>query len=134
MKAVRFDIVQRVTKVDISILQNCHRFKIPALIVRSKADNHIRQTMKDLGYSKIRKAEKDEIHAKARSKFISETRLNFEESLREAGIQDQDVYIISSETLYETVTGGRELKTIDEEKLMEEIFKAASNRQYGDLE
>ncbi|OAX36868.1 hypothetical protein K503DRAFT_823675 [Rhizopogon vinicolor AM-OR11-026] len=35
---------------DIGILTNCRRFKIPTYIVHSKADQHIRNLMRDMGY------------------------------------------------------------------------------------
>jgi GTP-binding protein EngB required for normal cell division len=45
---VLFD--NRSTMTDIAILTNCRRFKIPTYIVRSKADQHIRNIMKDMEY------------------------------------------------------------------------------------
>jgi hypothetical protein len=73
------------------------RFNIPAFIVRLKADNHIRQTMKDLGYTKKRKAEKERFYTKAYAKFVNDTRTNLEDALRSAKLPDQRVYIVSSE-------------------------------------
>ena len=45
---VLFD--NRFTMTDIAILVNARRFNIPTYIVRSKADQHIRNVMMDMGY------------------------------------------------------------------------------------
>ncbi|KAG6373844.1 interferon-inducible GTPase-domain-containing protein [Boletus reticuloceps] len=40
----------RFTMTDQAILTNCRRYRIPTFIVRSKADQHIRNLMKEMGY------------------------------------------------------------------------------------
>jgi hypothetical protein len=118
-------------KLDISILENCRRFNIPAFIVRSKADNHIRQTMKDLGYTKERKAEKERFYTDACEMFVNDTRRNLEETLLSADLPDQRVYIISSETLCKLADGKNAEKVIDEDELIRDVLQAAYDRRYG---
>jgi len=43
--------VQRFTQIDANVLENCQRFKIPSLIVRSKATQQIENLRGDLGCS-----------------------------------------------------------------------------------
>jgi hypothetical protein len=125
------NMCQRVTKLDISILDNCRRFKIPAFIVRSKADNHIRQTIKDLGYTKKRKAEKERFYTEACEKFVSGTRKNLEETLLSADLPNQRVYIISSETLCKLASGKQAEKIIDEKSLIRDVCSATYDRRYA---
>jgi hypothetical protein len=123
-------MIQRVTKLDISILENCRRFNIPAFIVRTKADNHIRQTMKYLGYTKQRKAEKERFYTEACEMFVNETRDNLEETLISANLPDQRVYIISSENVCNVTKGEQAEKIIDEERLIRNLIMAAHDRRY----
>jgi hypothetical protein len=125
------NLIQRMTKLDISILENCRRFRIPAFIVRTKADNHIRQTMKDLGYNRRRKAEKERIYTEACEKFVSDTRRNLDDNLRSANLPTQPVYIISSETLCSLANGNHTEKIIDEGSLIRDVLQTAYDRRYG---
>ncbi|KAF8242342.1 P-loop containing nucleoside triphosphate hydrolase protein [Wilcoxina mikolae CBS 423.85] len=74
----------RFTKIDVAILENCRRYHIPVFIVRSKVDHYIRSTMKTLGYTKRRKAEKAEFYTKAQAEVIIATRQNVESNLEKA--------------------------------------------------
>lgn len=62
-----------------------------------------------------------ENYARARDKYIVETRRNVESNLRDAGLPTQPVYIISKDALCTLVQGGKTPKdTDDEEKLINE--------------
>jgi len=55
--------VLRFTQIDANVLENCQQFKIPALIVRSKATQQI-ENLRDLGCSL----------AEVRDKYVTLTR------------------------------------------------------------
>lgn len=127
---VLFD--NRLTLTDISILTNCRRFQIPAYIVRSKADVHIRNVMTDMGYD----SENDggtrhgEAYNAAREHYIAETRATVQKNLKEAGLPDQRVYVVSHKTMISTVKN-RVLspKTIHELELMRDLLEEACARR-----
>ncbi|KAI6123417.1 interferon-inducible GTPase-domain-containing protein [Pisolithus croceorrhizus] len=81
----------RFTTTDIAILKNCQRFQIPTYIVRSKADTHIRNIMRDIGYdsSSDDRARRTELYNTAREQYIKETRATVQRNLREADLPDQ---------------------------------------------
>jgi hypothetical protein len=124
-----------VMKLDISILENCRRFNIPTFIVRSKADNHIRQTMKKLRCAKEPNGEKESLYTKACEMFVNDTRRNLEETLRSANLPDQRVYIISSDTLRQLASVKHSDKIIDElideGELIQDVLQAAYDRRYS---
>ncbi|KAI9569305.1 P-loop containing nucleoside triphosphate hydrolase protein, partial [Boletus coccyginus] len=69
----------RFTMTDIAILVNARRFSIPTYIVRSKADQHIRNVMMDMGYDSEGDDEEDverrnRLYKAARKQFIEKTR------------------------------------------------------------
>ena len=138
---VLFD--NRFTETDAAILKNCSRFRIPTYIVRSKADVHIDNMIKDMtdtddsdsddGFDQI--GEFDEtndqsIRESARERFIADTRATVEHNLRVADLPDQRVYIISSRTLLTTVKK-RKLseEIVDELELMKDILEEARLRR-----
>ncbi|KAK7062414.1 P-loop containing nucleoside triphosphate hydrolase protein [Favolaschia claudopus] len=97
-------IDNRFTTTDIAILRNARLFKIPCYIVRSKADIHIRNIMHDSGYESDDEeydfGDPEKLEEQARDFFITKTRENVQQSLRDAGLPEQRVYIVSkSETL-----------------------------------
>ncbi|EIW74614.1 hypothetical protein CONPUDRAFT_18766, partial [Coniophora puteana RWD-64-598 SS2] len=99
----------RFTATDVAILRNARLFNIPCYIVRSKADAHIRNVMIDMGYD----SDDDEqdtrsrgtLEATAREHFVSATRNNVRENLRNADLPDQMVYILSNSTMLSVVKG-----------------------------
>ncbi|KAG2105087.1 interferon-inducible GTPase-domain-containing protein [Suillus discolor] len=133
---VLFD--NRFTMTDIAILTNCRRFKIPTYIVRSKADQHIRNIMEDMGYdsdddsSKVKK-----LHQAARQQFIQQTRQSVKDNLRDANIPDQRVYIVSYKTMLDValnttifdVLARKQPKTIDEIELLNDLIREAQIRR-----
>jgi hypothetical protein len=67
-------IGDRFEEFDARILEDCARCKVPTFIVRSKADQHIANSMKDdgIGYSEI--ATNPQKYETCRNKFISDSR------------------------------------------------------------
>ncbi|KIK34995.1 hypothetical protein CY34DRAFT_604741 [Suillus luteus UH-Slu-Lm8-n1] len=127
---VLFD--NRFTMTDIVILTNCRRFKIPTYIVRSKADQHIHNIMKDMGYD----SDDDEVQKKryyhvARQELIEQTRQSVKDNLEDANIPDQKVYIVSHETMLGVVKAKRPKKVIDEIELLNDLIWAAQTRRLG---
>lgn len=121
----------RFTMTDIAILTNCRRFKIPTYIVRSKAEVHIRNLMKDMGYDNEAKTNKRAHLASARAKYIADTRESVRQNLREVSLPDQRVYIISNEPLCSVVreeTSSR-WKIIDELELLRDLLNTAYLRR-----
>ncbi|OAX41423.1 P-loop containing nucleoside triphosphate hydrolase protein [Rhizopogon vinicolor AM-OR11-026] len=121
----------RFTMTDIAILTNCRRFKIPSYIVRSKADVHIRNLMKDMGYDSEAKTNKHAHLASARAKYIADTRESVRQNLREVSLPDQRVYIISNETMCSVVQEqtSPKWKAIDELELLRDLLNTAYLRR-----
>ncbi|KAI6011300.1 interferon-inducible GTPase-domain-containing protein [Pisolithus marmoratus] len=122
---VLFD--NRFTQTDIAILTNCRRFQIPTYIVRSKADVHIRNIMYDDGYDSAHDEmpRRESLYSAARERLIADTRANVKRNLKEAGLPDQRVYIVSNRTLLSIVKDrslGVSYKIIDELELIKDIL------------
>lgn len=128
---VLFD--NRFTMTDIAVLSNCGRFKIPTFIVRSKADQHIRNMMRENGYDSEDEdgdpRERDRLYKDARRKFVEETRENVKHNLEDANLPDQRVYIVSNDTLLSIVKGKSPRKAIDEIDLLRDIVNQAMVRR-----
>jgi GTP-binding protein EngB required for normal cell division len=127
---VLFD--NRFTHTDIAILLNCRRFQIPTYIVRSKADQHIENIMKEMGYDEDDdedRTQRDSMYATAREHFIDETRRNVKANLVDATLPDQMVYIVSSTCLRGVAKGGQPKKVIDEIHLMNDLYTEAQARR-----
>ncbi|KAL4080559.1 P-loop containing nucleoside triphosphate hydrolase protein [Scleroderma citrinum] len=122
----------RLTLTDISILTNCRRFQIPAYIVRSKADVHIRNVMLDMGYDSDcdDKTRRTALYNPSRERYIAETRKTVRKNLKEADLPDQRVYVVSNKTLVSTVKD-RVLssKTIHELELLRDLLEEACARR-----
>lgn len=127
---VLFD--NRFTLTDISILTNCRRFQIPTYIVRSKADVHIRNVMADMGYDSDSDGGTRQVEAynSACERYIAETRATVQKNLKEAGLPDQRVYVVSHKTMVSTVKD-RVLspKTIHELELVRDLLEEACARR-----
>ncbi|KAG1806298.1 interferon-inducible GTPase-domain-containing protein [Suillus plorans] len=133
---VLFD--NRFTMTDIAILTNCRRFKIPTYIVRSKADQHIRNIMEDMGYdSDGDSSQVNRLYQAARQQFIQQTRQTVKDNLRDANIPEQRVYIVSHKTMLDValnttifdVLARRQPKTIDEIELLSDLIREAQIRR-----
>ncbi|KAI6040398.1 P-loop containing nucleoside triphosphate hydrolase protein [Pisolithus marmoratus] len=128
---VLFD--NRFTMTDIAILSNCARFNIPAYIVRSKADQHIRNVMKEMGYDSDNENDnlgmRDGLYREARQHFIDETRKNVKSNLEDANLPGRRVYIVANDTLLSIVKGEAPRKAIDEVELLRDIANEALARR-----
>ncbi|KAI6030361.1 interferon-inducible GTPase-domain-containing protein, partial [Pisolithus marmoratus] len=120
---VLFD--NRFTMTDVAILSNCARFNIPAFVVRSKADQHIRNVMGEMGYDSDDEDDdvgsRDRLYQEARQHFIEETRENIKSNLENANLPNRRVYIVSNDTLLSIVKGRSPKKAIDEVELVRDI-------------
>ncbi|KAG8219024.1 P-loop containing nucleoside triphosphate hydrolase protein [Butyriboletus roseoflavus] len=129
---VLFD--NRFTMTDVAILVNARRFKIPTYIVRSKADQHIRNTMMEMGYDSEGDDEedlerRDKLYKAARKQFIDKTRKSVQVNLEDANLPNQRVYIVSNSTLLSIVLDKMPKKTIDEVDLLNDLFNEAHARR-----
>lgn len=141
-----FDLIivlvgDRMTQVDLEILKNCRLYQMPTFIVRSKADQYIRNTLKSNGYDSG-----EEIPAERRQHFrndyINRTRASIASQLAQAGLPPQYVYIVSCSkgfrAEYAAFTAGSEqpmsrnrgnLDFVDEKQLINDLMHAAAARR-----
>ncbi|KAG1821355.1 interferon-inducible GTPase-domain-containing protein [Suillus variegatus] len=117
------------TMTDIALLVNCRRFKIPTYIVRSKADQHILDIMKDNGYDSNESEGKKKFYQAARQQFILQTRQSVKDNMKNANMPDQRVYIVSNTTIFGVVKGKRPKKIIDEIDLLSDLIREAQARR-----
>ena len=114
-----FDIIvivmgERFSEIDLALLQHCSEFGIPALIVRSKADEGISRLMKqeydcgenneEFDATNLFNNDEDKFYALytlARRKFLDDTRLTVEANLRDVklSMKEVKVYVISEQGL-----------------------------------
>ncbi|KAH0604550.1 uncharacterized protein H6S33_006927 [Morchella sextelata] len=97
-----FDLIivvigDRFTETDIQILKHCKRFKIPSILVRSKADQHISNMMADFqdGHYGVPKPQRV-LYQQCRIKFIAQTHASVDNQLRLSGLPPQRVFIVSA--------------------------------------
>ncbi|KAI6040380.1 interferon-inducible GTPase-domain-containing protein [Pisolithus marmoratus] len=124
-------INDRFTTTDLAILTNCHHFRIPTFIVRSKSDQHISNLMMDMGYDPDEEDtdRQAQFRKVARNQYISGTRQNVENNLAEANLPDQRVYIVSKRTLLAAVKDqGPRGTVIDEIELLTNLYNVAFSR------
>ncbi|KAL4066144.1 interferon-inducible GTPase-domain-containing protein [Scleroderma yunnanense] len=128
---VLFD--NRFTNTDIAILTNARRFNIPTYIVRSKADQHIWNLMKEMENDSDEEGDQDPGHrnTEAREKFIEATRENVQANLENANLPDQRVYIVSNDTM-SNVVRGKNPEVIDEVELLTDLLIQAHARRKAD--
>ncbi|KAJ3911364.1 hypothetical protein F5877DRAFT_55410 [Lentinula edodes] len=123
----------RFTDVDIAVLENCVRLRIPAFIIRTKSDVHITNIEERMGdvveadptlTNKDRKSRFTVIPFSARAEYISETRQGVELSLHNANLPSMKVYLVSNKTITQIVQGDknmRNVRVIDEFDLLNDI-------------
>ena len=119
--------MQRFTQIDIAIIQNCERYRIPLYVVRSKADSHIRNIKEDIQPdSDGDENENQEFYRQARQIFIHSTRGDFEKNLQGAQLTKRDVFIVSSLVMRALVNKKCNSRVsnmmIDEAKLLEAVL------------
>jgi len=138
-----FDLIlvvvdNRFSEQDLIILQHCERYKIPSFIVRSKANQHILNTMSQDYEWEGSDDERDfnEVYLKAREKVSSQTRANYRENLREGDLNpDKPVYIVSCDALASLVLEEKrklrkENQLIDEPQLLLNCLEAVKARRF----
>jgi len=123
----------RFTMTDIAILENARRFNIPTYVVRSKADQQIRNIMMDMGYDSEGDDEdvgrRNRLHKAARKEFIEQTRKSVRVNLEDANLPDQRVYIVSKATILNIVVNKTPKDTIDEVDLFSDLLNEAYSRR-----
>jgi len=135
---VLFD--NRFTATDIAILRNCARWKIPTFIVRSKSDSQIeglRNTMIDKLEAdenldeNEREARLETVFDDAVEEYTSKTRQSVKKNLRDAELEDQEMYLVSYKALLSVVRGRsmRGALYLDEAKLFADLVEAAHERR-----
>ena len=132
----------RFTKIDVGIVESCYRFNIPVFIVRSKADQHIDNMLKEQELEDFKPG--DQEYEDIKAKYVNATKSDFDKHIRkmaespELDAQDrqmvlnQRVYIVSS-TVVRSLNSGKEVKKsriIDEVLLAEDMLSAAARRRY----
>ncbi|KAG1830348.1 hypothetical protein EV424DRAFT_1376235 [Suillus variegatus] len=109
---------------DIAILANCRHFKIPTYVVRSKADQHIRNIMNDMGYYSGDDESEDRkktLYQAAQEQFIQQTRQSVKDNLESANMPDQRVYIVSNKTMLDVVNEKQPENIIHEIELLSDL-------------
>jgi len=131
--------MQRFTQIDVAIIQNCERYRIPLYIVRSKSDSHIRNVMED------NEPDSDEgdgdgddetFYQRARQMFIHSTRGDFEQNLQKANLTKREIFIVSCGVMRALVAKRCNSQVsntiIDEAKLLEAVLKETHARLRSD--
>lgn len=141
-----FDLIivmigDRMTEVDLEILKNSNRFHIPTFIVRSKSDQHLRNIRKSNGYESGEETPEDRCQ-QFRSSYITKTRQSIADQLKQAGLPEQRIYLVScsrafraeysaftsrSDTTTTTTSGNAHF--IDEQALIHDLTNAAIARR-----
>ncbi|PCH37663.1 nucleoside triphosphate hydrolase protein [Wolfiporia cocos MD-104 SS10] len=120
----------RFTETDIAILRNCARYNIPAYIVRSKSNQHIKNILYDMGYDSDRDETTGHALAQAaRRRYIAETRASVARNLREAQLPQQRVYVVSKDTLVRIIRDGSANDPLDELELLRDLLTEARARR-----
>lgn len=141
-----FDIIivaigDRFEETDCQLLQDCHRFKIPAFIVRSKSDMHIRNLMQEEDPDLEDPDENLECYRSCRQTFITETVEMVSKELSKAGLPEQKVYLVSRRTLRTLYNGSlagasfrSSRETIHERELIQDLMITAYQRRCAEGE
>lgn len=145
-----FDLIilaigDRFEEIDARIIDDCARFKIPAFIVRSKADMHISNSMQEYGdYAPITDNPSRPLYRTCRDTFVKESQQTVTEGLARQNLPDQAVYVVSRDVLRRTYNSAlhRDLEyrlpdwaqldstgVIHERHLVKEVLTAAAERR-----
>ncbi|KZT02382.1 uncharacterized protein LAESUDRAFT_815409 [Laetiporus sulphureus 93-53] len=122
----------RFTETDIAILRNCKLYRIPAFIVRSKANQHIRNIVDDL--ARQEDESDSQIWERARQHFIRRTKENIRRNLEGAQLPPMKVYIVDKEPMVQIVmdwdhsTETKPSGLIHEEELWLDLVKEAGDK------
>ncbi|KAF8418145.1 P-loop containing nucleoside triphosphate hydrolase protein [Tirmania nivea] len=137
-----FDLIivvidNRFSEQDLIILQHCERYKIPSFIVRSKANQHIDNTMRQQLNWEDTDDERDfnEVYLQARDGLVKKTRASVKDNLRRGKLDsNKKVYIVSCDALVSVICDQpkklRKLnQPIDEVELKETLYEAILARR-----
>lgn len=125
----------RFTATDIAILRNCERFRIPAYIVRSKARQHIRNLVHDIGGEDSDDEDDGVVSAtalaKAREQYVKESRETVSRNLEAAGLPQQRVYLVDKQTLVPLVRGEARgsAEVVDENDLLDALSEESRRKE-----
>lgn len=137
-----FDVIllaigDRFEETDVQLLRDCHRFKIPALIVRSKADMHIDNLIKEEGGGD--EPVDWELYRYCRDTFVTESKKMVRDELAKAQLDDQVVYLVSCYSLRKVynrsldgLEDGLPRNLIDEKMLIRDLMLWTVKRRGGD--
>lgn len=137
--AIILVIGDRFDECDCSIVSLCERREIPCIIVRSKADQHIDNMLKEReeeqGDPHTWQESKVKARDECRATFREETRVMVEEGLHRADLESQKVFCVSRFTLKSahngTPTHGNVPKDrLDEEELVDTLESFAMTRRH----
>ncbi|KZT69874.1 P-loop containing nucleoside triphosphate hydrolase protein [Daedalea quercina L-15889] len=122
-------IDSRFTGSDIAILKCCRELNIPTYIVRSKALQHIRNVMADMGGAGSQGGE-DERWEQACLGFICDTNRTVRVNLNAAGLDDQRVYVVDKENMLRLVKNQyRGVQLIHEQELLVDMLTELERRR-----
>lgn len=136
-----FDIIilvigDRFEETDCDIVRSCTEFHIPFFIVRSKADQHITNMMRDEAGSNQGPMDSGDLYQTCRQSFIERSKQMVRDELELAGLPVQTVYCVSKGAL-RTVYNDSLEETVDsddgspEMALVKELMLAAYQRRCG---
>ncbi|KAI6094189.1 P-loop containing nucleoside triphosphate hydrolase protein [Pisolithus sp. B1] len=123
-------------EMDTAILMNCMRLPISTCIVRSKGDVHILNIMQKDGYDNNHDDTTvcESLFPSAHSQFIMQMRVTIKKNLKEAGLPDQRVYMVSNKTLL-SIVKDRSLRfphrIINKLELIKDVLDEACSHHCG---
>ena len=134
----------RFTKIDVNIIENCYRYNIPVFIVRSKADQHIDNMLKELDCVPGSEEYKT-VYQDVKTTYVKETKADFGRHIENMSgnpefnardrqmLLSQRVYIVSANNVRSLVLESSEDDNnmlIDEALLVEDLLSTAARRRY----
>ncbi|KAF9030473.1 hypothetical protein BDZ89DRAFT_1132390 [Hymenopellis radicata] len=138
-------LADRFCATDIAILKACKKYCIPAYIVRSKSDRYIEDMMKEEAMDEEDEGDEDHVgqnkdhegHAgrfeRVRQEYAEKTRGNVRANLNEAGLPDQEVFLVSHSALWAIVAKKKQKPgaiVLDEEKLLKVMLGDGIKRRF----
>ena len=117
----------RFTQTDIAILQACETLSIPCLVVRSKSDIHIKNTLGNIpGYPNDEGDDflRAQYIPTACDRYVKESRATVADNIAQAGLSRKDVYLVSRSVVLSMVNGqklGKSQVVLDERALLADM-------------
>lgn len=123
----------RFTATDVAILKNAERYKIPAYIVRSKSDVHIKNLVKRKRRRAGANVDSFQLLNEARQEFVAKSQESVKVNLmrNDPPLRLQKMYAVSRDTLTLIVRGEplEDSLVLDELELLREIRQNAYSRR-----